>query len=379
VEAAARDAAIVVSLALQYGVPLETLQNDGAINHNDPDVLAQARGEAAVRGIRPRGAGMSKIDLEIIKARVALPNLIVTSVKLRRDGNKFVGLCPFHQERTPSFYVFADHFHCFGCGAHGDALTWLMNQRGIAFLAAVAELHRLADQPPQPRPWKDGHENEPGRIQAALRWWCEAGPIEGTIGMTYFEREREIFELPPDVHSVLRFHGRCVWGQDAAGRWIFHPCIVALLRDVLTDEPSGVHRIALDPDGKLIGRMALGRKRSAAIKLWGDDVVTIGLVAGEGLETVLAAATRIHHRGTLLRPAWSVVDASNLENLPIIPGIEHLTILADADENNRGQLAARFCAKRWAEAGREVAVFIPHKVGDDFNDIARGQRRWATS
>jgi hypothetical protein len=46
VEAAARDAAIVVSLALQYGVPLETLQNDGAITHNDPDVLAQARGRS---------------------------------------------------------------------------------------------------------------------------------------------------------------------------------------------------------------------------------------------------------------------------------------------------------------------------------------------
>jgi len=174
------------------------------------------------------------------------------------------------------------------------------------------------------------------------------------------------------VHDVLRFHSRCIWGQESSGRWIFRPCILALLRDVITDHPTGVHRIALDAAGKLIGRKALGRKKNAAIKLWPD--VEAGLVVGEGLETVLAAAIRVQHRGTLLQPAWSLVNAGNVETLPVIAGIEHLTILADADDSNRGQDAARTCAKRWAEAGREVVVLIPNALGTDFNDIAKADK-----
>jgi hypothetical protein len=315
-----------------------------------------------------------KIDLDPLKASVALPDLIGASVKLRRHDDKFVGSCPFHKERTPSFYVFADHFHCFGCGVHGDAVTWLMYHHGMTFLAAVDELRRFAGQPRENAGEALRHDDDAGHIKSALRWWREAGPVEGTIGVTYLERERRIFELPPDVDGVLRFHGRCVWGPGKAG------CIVALLRDVISNEPVGIHRIALDPHGKLIGRMTLGRKKGAAIQLWDDATVSTGLVIGEGVETVLAAATRVHHRGTLLQPAWSLVDAGNLEKLPIIPGIEHLTILADADESNRGQNAARICAKRWAEAGRQAVVLIPDAMGTDFNDIARqGEKRQVTS
>jgi phage/plasmid primase-like uncharacterized protein len=94
-------------------------------------------------------------------------------------------------------------------------------------------------------------------------------------------------------------------------------------------------------------------------------------VVGEGVETVLAAAMHVQHKGTALCPAWSLVDAGNLERFPILDGIEHLTVLADADANNRGQQAARTCAKRWAEAGRHAVVLIPDQLGQDFNDVAR--------
>jgi putative DNA primase/helicase len=217
--------------------------------------------------------------------------------------------------------------------------------------------------------------NEAGRIASALCWWGEAEPLKGTLGIIYLEHEREIFELPPDVHEVLRFHPRCIYGQDDSG-WQYRACILALYRDIVTDEPTGVHRIALSEEGELIGRKALGKKQGSAIKLWGDASVTTALVIGEGIETVLSAATRVHYRGTLLQPAWSLIDAGNLVNFPLLDGIEHLTVLTDndhADKKGRraGQDAARTCVRRWRATGREAVALIPDKLGEDFNDIAR--------
>ena len=59
-------------------------------------------------------------------------------VELRRHGNKLVGLCPLHSEKTGSFTVFQDnHFKCFGCGAHGDTVDFVQRLHGIDFQAAL--------------------------------------------------------------------------------------------------------------------------------------------------------------------------------------------------------------------------------------------------
>jgi putative DNA primase/helicase len=115
--------------------------------------------------------------------------------------------------------------------------------------------------------------------------------------------------------------------------------------------------------------MSLGPTAGCVLRLWPDELVTLGLVIGEGLETVLAAATRIEHRGTLLQPAWAVGDAGHLAKFPVLAGIEALTILVDHDE--AGQRAARECRERWLAAGREVTALIPNGLGQDFNDIVQ--------
>jgi len=105
------------------------------------------------------------------------------------------------------------------------------------------------------------------------------------------------------------------------------------------------------------------------IRLWPDEAVEQGLVIGEGVETVLGAATRVMYRGTLLQPAWAVCSANNLGNFPILPGIEALTVLVDHDAGGTGQNAAAECAARWSAAGREVTRLTPNTVGADFNDV----------
>jgi DNA primase len=68
---------------------------------------------------------------------VDVVNLIGRRVRLRQVGqDQYLGLCPFHTERTPSFRVYrADgHYHCFGCGAHGSAIDFAMQTEGLSFV-----------------------------------------------------------------------------------------------------------------------------------------------------------------------------------------------------------------------------------------------------
>jgi DNA primase len=66
--------------------------------------------------------------------------LVSRRVKLSRSGRQMKGCCPFHGEKTPSFYVYEDGFHCFGCGAHGDAISFVMQTEGASFMEAVQSL-----------------------------------------------------------------------------------------------------------------------------------------------------------------------------------------------------------------------------------------------
>ena len=78
--------------------------------------------------------------LDELRARTPLPGLIGRKTRLLKSGRNWKGCCPFHGEKTPSFYVYDDHFHCFGCGAHGDAVTFVMQSEGAQFMEAVERL-----------------------------------------------------------------------------------------------------------------------------------------------------------------------------------------------------------------------------------------------
>ncbi|MFK7931336.1 MAG: DNA primase [Myxococcota bacterium] len=80
--------------------------------------------------------------IDEIRERTDLVELVQRHVRLNKRGNSYVGLCPFHQEKTPSFHVVPNKhlFHCFGCGAGGDCFKLLMELEGVSFIEAVKEL-----------------------------------------------------------------------------------------------------------------------------------------------------------------------------------------------------------------------------------------------
>jgi DNA polymerase len=281
------------------------------------------------------------------------------------DGNMMS--CIFHEgDNTPSLKIYRDHFHCFGCQAHGDRVDWLMRVKGMERGEALLFLDSWDGPMSQPSR-KVWHILEEDQTRYALRFWDKAKPIAGTLAEKYLVdvRRIDITALPDNIDEVLRFHPRCPFGPATR-----YPCLLALLRDVTTNEPTGIQRIALKPnvfEGGKVERRVLGHL--GAVKIW---PVNSHLIIGEGIETVLAAATRIPYKGEPLRPAWSAISADRLRTFPVISGVERLIILVDHDKSGAGQAAAAACASRWSQAGRTVINLTPNRPGD-FNDIIMEQ------
>ncbi|MEN8676218.1 MAG: DNA primase, partial [Alteriqipengyuania sp.] len=93
--------------------------------------------------------------LDQLRTRVTLSSVIMRTTKLQRAGREWKACCPFHDEKTPSFTVNDQKgfYHCFGCGAHGDVIRWMTDQRGLQFMDAVKELAVVAGmEMPAPDP-----------------------------------------------------------------------------------------------------------------------------------------------------------------------------------------------------------------------------------
>ncbi len=93
----------------------------------------------------PRGRYDDEI-IEQVRSRVDIVALISEYVKLKKAGKNYVGLCPFHEEKTPSFSVDPDKqmFYCFGCGAGGNVFNFLMRKEGMSFPDALRALAQRA-------------------------------------------------------------------------------------------------------------------------------------------------------------------------------------------------------------------------------------------
>src|SRR4051794_15661399 len=108
--------------------------------------------------------------LDDLRSRISLSGLIGRRVKLARRGREFAGLCPFHHEKTPSFYVVEDKsfFHCFGCGAHGDVIGFVMRADNLDFIEAI---EKLAEEAGLAVPQSTPQERERAQRQ---KTWLEA-------------------------------------------------------------------------------------------------------------------------------------------------------------------------------------------------------------
>jgi hypothetical protein len=167
--------------------------------------------------------------------------------KLVKDGKDWNGSCPQcgGDDRfviTPKKGV----FYCRGCRASGDAIELLRFITGCGFHEAI---ERLTGTPlPQRQESAKPERNVDFERQIStelFQWWDEAKSICGTSAEAYLVKTRYIdVEQIPDINDVLRFHPRCIFGHRR-----FRPCLLALIRDIKTDEPIGFVR-SIDAQGR---------------------------------------------------------------------------------------------------------------------------------
>ena len=256
------------------------------------------------------------------------PVIARLGLKLKRCGRELVGPCP----RCGGYDRFAISlakrvWNCRGCSRGGDPIDLVRHVEGLSYREALNILspcasgahHRVHRSLSHRRDRPVHHHN----VLAAERIWQRTTPL-GSDAIAYFSRRGIDIDAVPE-HGGLRWHPRCPWESTTK------PCVIGRYITAIGNEPRGVWRRPIDGTKP----KALGPSTSCVIRLWPDDAVEGGLVLGEGIETTLAAATRIEHRGTLLRPAWAAGSAGNMAAFPVLSGIDALTLLVDNDEFRR--------------------------------------------
>lgn len=305
----------------------------------------------------------SRGDLADLKRRVMLSEIVGRRVKLSRGKNDWKGLCPFHTEKTPSFVVNDRKgvFHCFGCGAHGDALDWWQQIEGVSFSDAVERLRKEAgSQLTTIKVEIVPEDMTTVRRQANARAiWDGSRPLYGTIAERYLRESRRIKRELPDC---LRFHPGLRVDASEPGEL---PAMVAAVTD-LTGSIVAIQRTFLTPDGS--GKAMVDRPKRA-LGLVGQGAVCRGpagplLGLAEGIETGLAAMELFHV------PVWCALG-SNLARVRLPPVVQIVAILAD--RGSAGESAADKACAVFRAQGRKVAVRFA-ACGEDFNDELRARR-----
>lgn len=340
--------------------------------------------------------------LDELRAHTTLSGLVGRSVKLQRAGKEFRACCPFHNEKTPSFYVNDDKgfYHCFGCGAHGDAIRWMTDQRGLPFMDAVKELAAAAgmDVPAPDKRSAERAERAKGLhdvMADAQAWFVEqlassAGAearalverrgirpdTAGTFGIGYAPdargRLREALKDYGDAMLVEaglliqvdgkepydRFRGRLMIPiRDARGR------VIAFGGRIIGDgEPKYLN----SPDTPLFdkGRTLYNLDRAQAAARKADRVIAV-----EGYMDAIALAQAGF--GEVVAPLGTAMTEHQLDRLWRMTDVPLLCFDGDA----AGQKAALRAATRalpMLAPGRSLA-FVALPEGLDPDDLVRAQ------
>jgi len=107
---------------------------------------------------------------EELKSRIDIVDVVGEYVELKKRGSNYVGLCPFHAEKTPSFSVnrAGQFYHCFGCGKGGDVIGFLMDITGMSFMEAVEQLaERVGMEVPRTRVADGASRDQKERLEKA--------------------------------------------------------------------------------------------------------------------------------------------------------------------------------------------------------------------
>lgn len=310
-----------------------------------------------------------KTDIHSVLMGVDLPALIARQgIKLTKRGREYVGCCPFHAEKSPSFTVYEekgrDRYKCFGCGAGGDALSFLEKYlhvstgEALGMLTGKANLPvmRAANLPPR-QTIEVNASLEERKLGFARQIWHEAIPQHPVL-QAYFKARR----LTMNVPITLRLHEACLHAPSQQKL----PAMIAPIQSC-DGQFMGVHRTYLKPDGSgkaavEPAKMMLGVARGGTIRL---GPLRENMVIGEGIETVCSVLPKLPEYSGL-----TFLSLNNLANLHLPANVQNIVLLADADmkQDMSGFYRDQAGRLQMACARRRVRIAWP-VAGSDFNDM----------
>lgn len=296
---------------------------------------------------------------------------LLRMLKARRAGiDRWTAHCPNHDDRSPSLSVrlTSAHkllVHCHA-GCEQNAVIKRLREEGVWPSSSDELRPEVAAGVAAPTANRSFSE-------FGLKLWREARTPAGTPVETYLTN-RCIWVPLVGSGGAIRFHPATPMGLSGGGSDRF-PAMLALMRNIRTNEPSGIQRTALRADGAgktndvrlKQPRQMLGPAGGAAVKLSPDEDVTLGLAIAEGVETALSLAA------INCVPVWACMSAPGMASFPILAGLEALTVYADHDSSGAGQRAAAACARRYRDAGVDCRALMPRDIGSDWNDFHRGR------
>lgn len=300
-----------------------------------------------------------RIDIDAIRQAKSLPAIVQPQVRLHRAGNELRGCCPFHQDKTPSFYIFdgGRRWICFGCGAGGDVFDYVQRLHGVGLIEAA----RMLGAQELPTATLPTWEQEPkaDRSDEARAIWCKVVPAADTLVEVYLRGRGIIPPYPADIGFARLSYGNL--GE--------LPCMVCAIRDV-TGAIIGVQRVYLahDGNGKADVRkpkLSLGRVSGGAIRL--GDLDTSGIVTVcEGPEDGLSLVEMLGG------PVWVAAGAGMMPAMQFPVEVQRVVIGADNDDAGRD--AAGRAAQTFIGRGLSVRIVKPMEPFKDFNDELKGAR-----
>lgn len=299
------------------------------------------------------------IDIDAIRRDNPLPDVAARLVPIKAVGKEWMGCCPFHADRSPSFTIFdcGRRFYCFGCGASGDVLDFVQRAYGVNLPEAARMLG--ADEVPK-IVLPSATSTDAGTMasqERARSIWQGTIPAAGSLAESYLRYRGIHPPFPPDIRfSRLPCDNLGVL-----------PCLVASVRDV-SGAITGIQRIWLAHDG--MGKADVARPKRSMGRVKGG-AIRLGDLDGSGVLTVCEGPEDgLSLLKMLGGPVWVAAGATFLAHMRFPPEVHSIVIGADNDP--AGEQAANEAARAFASRGLTVRIIRPLDWAKDFNDELKG-------
>ena len=289
-------------------------------------------------------------------------------VKLSRTGHEWKGCCPFHPDKSPSLTIYADdrRFQCFGCGAQGDVIDFVMRAYNVKTREAIGMLDggALRELEQQRAPAKPKRDMRP----IAQRIVRESLPVEGTPAAVYLRSRGITMDLPHTLRFARlappKIEGNGVLAANGPG---LLPTLIAIVTDVAGDLVA-LQRTYLTEDGRKAATKVTDTDRKPKVKYSLGNVIggsiqlgppSASILVCEGLEDGLTLAQ------SLGRSVWVAAGTSMMPAM-IFPPIVRAVVIG-ADGNAPGEAAAQKAAEVYTASGLSVRIMRPTPSFVDFN------------